>query len=302
MYLLASFVLSFINDHYLAGNPAYGAKEASMISISFALLYAFALHPSAGHFPLRTDLRVARIIRAGSASILPAALLLVSLFLIRIDYAFGLVGIIVAVIGYTLRNALNQVSYIARGEILQKERSELQTIAWNDSLTGLANRLYLDQNLIQIARPNHPLLMPLSVLMIDIDYFKLLNDRYGHPTGDACLRAVADALKGAMARPADILARYGGEEFLAVMVGADGSGALRVAERLRHAVEALNIENLGSPLNRVTVSVGTATALVGDKTGAVGLIAAADRTLYEAKRAGRNQIRGIVLPQVKPFA
>jgi diguanylate cyclase (GGDEF)-like protein len=133
--------------------------------------------------------------------------------------------------------------------------------------------------------------------MIDIDHFKLLNDRFGHPAGDACLRAVAQALRRALVRPGDVLARYGGEEFIALLHEADAAGALVVAERLRAAVEALGLEHPDSAARVVTVSIGAASAATLGEGTAASLIAAADASLYEAKCGGRNQVRGFKSPR-----
>ena len=113
-----------------------------------------------------------------------------------------------------LRSTVVQVRGIERGDRLQRDRSELQAIAWTDALTGIANRRYLDHALGGAVSHQRAAGQPLSVLMIDIDHFKRLNDRFGHPAGDACLRAVAQglravaqALRQALVRPGDVLAR-----------------------------------------------------------------------------------------------
>jgi diguanylate cyclase (GGDEF)-like protein len=125
--------------------------------------------------------------------------------------------------------------------------------------------------------------------MIDVDFFKALNDSYGHPAGDACLRRIGEALAGAAGRRGDVLGRYGGEEFALVMPGASLQAGLVVAERLRLAVESLAVPNTGSPQGVVTVSVGVASAVAGEKP-LDALLATADSALYEAKRRGRNQV------------
>lgn len=287
--------LIFYNNHFVAGDPAFGPEQSSVINVTFALLAGLALYRSDSVATPRPDPGITRMIRSASPMLLAGALLLVSLFLIRVDYPVGTAGILIAVLGYTLRIALNQVSHIERGDILQRERSELQMIAWTDALTGLANRHYLEQKLIQIALPGQLLREQLSVLMVDIDHFKMLNDAYGHPAGDACLRSVAEVLQRSMVRPGDLIARYGGEEFIALIHNADSAGGLIVAERLRTAVEALRIENAGAPLGILTVSVGVASATKEYRDGARGLVDAADKALYDAKHAGRNQVRGLVI-------
>lgn len=134
----------------------------------------------------------------------------------------------------------------------------------------------------------------MAILMIDIDHFKLLNDRYGHPAGDACLREVAGVLQRNLVRPDDVLARYGGEEFIAMLLGIDLAGAQVVAERLRLAVKELHIENSGSPLGIVTISVGVSCAILEGDVLPERLVEAADRALYEAKCAGQDRTRAQV--------
>jgi diguanylate cyclase (GGDEF)-like protein len=127
--------------------------------------------------------------------------------------------------------------------------------------------------------------------MIDIDHFKLLNDRYGHPVGDGCLREVARALQRALVRPDDVLARYGGEEFIVLLRDSPAASAQVVAERLRASVQDLRIQNAGSPERVVTVSIGVASAELTDEAVAARLVEDADRALYEAKCAGRNLVK-----------
>ncbi len=128
--------------------------------------------------------------------------------------------------------------------------------------------------------------------MIDIDHFKLLNDRYGHPVGDGCLRDVARALQRALVGPEGVLARYGGEEFIVLLRDTPAAGAQVVAERLRATVQNLRIENLDCPERVVTISIGVACAgELTDEAAASRLVEDADRALYEAKCAGRNRVR-----------
>jgi diguanylate cyclase (GGDEF)-like protein len=128
----------------------------------------------------------------------------------------------------------------------------------------------------------------LSLLLIDIDRFKLLNDRYGHPSGDAVLRKVADAINDAV-RSFDVVARYGGEEFAVVLPETDEEGALQVAERVRQAVVDTVAAPKPGPRRRITVSIGSATA-PSDGSNPAELIAAADDALYRAKDMGRNRV------------
>lgn len=155
-----------------------------------------------------------------------------------------------------------------------------------DALTGLPNRRYFDE-LISIARPDRRAGDELGILMIDIDRFKSLNDRYGHATGDTVLRAVAGAIY-TMVRAEDTPARFGGEEFAVILRRASASQAAEVAERVRAAVAALSPQRLGIEYP-VTVSVGVAVAS-SREAPIPSLIEQADRALYLAKRRGRDRV------------
>jgi len=133
---------------------------------------------------------------------------------------------------------------------------------------------------------------PLSLLMIDIDFFKQFNDHYGHAGGDACLQQVAQAMAQSLKRPADLLARFGGEEFVVLLPQTDAPGAALIAQRLCSAVAAQGLAHAHSGVAPVvTVSVGCATRLPGDATAtAAALLASADKQLYRAKTEGRNRV------------
>jgi len=171
---------------------------------------------------------------------------------------------------------------------------ELAVQAVTDPLTRLANRRRFDEALGQewrrAARERHAL----SMMMIDVDRFKLYNDCYGHQQGDQCLRAVAAAVADAARRAGDVAARYGGEEFAILLPGAEAASVVTLAEALRASVLALGLEHAGNPDGRViTVSIGVATVNPvpdGDRNRPEDLIAAADAALYAAKHAGRNRV------------
>lgn len=297
IYALAYMALMFVNNHFIASNPDFGPRENSVITLAFAVLAALALRTAPPSRPLAEPSSARRAVlirgvRAGSPILLAGALLIVSLFLIRVDYAFGAAGILIAVVGQGLRSTVSQVRSLERSDVLRRERTEYQTIAWTDAVTGVPNRHFLDQALETARRGERRARQPLAVLMIDIDDFKRFNDRFGHPAGDACLREVAHVLLNTLVRPGDVFARYGGEEFVALLREADLSGARIVAERLRAAVEALRIENPDSAAGVVTISVGVASATLDQDTTAASLVGAADKALYEAKCAGRNRVSG----------
>jgi diguanylate cyclase (GGDEF)-like protein/PAS domain S-box-containing protein len=172
---------------------------------------------------------------------------------------------------------------------------QIRRMAATDGLTGLANRRHFDEVADREWRRCDREGVPLSVLMIDADRFKLFNDRYGHLAGDACLCAIASQLAAAARRPGDLAARYGGEEFVLLMPNTNSEGATCIAEMIRELVLSLAIPHESSPaLGVVTVSIGAATGWPRDPgvgPGSVAaLLAAADAALYLAKSRGRNQV------------
>jgi len=174
---------------------------------------------------------------------------------------------------------------------LESANVRLEVLAAHDGLTGLMNRRSLDAELARRSESASRLGEPLAALMIDIDFFKPYNDRYGHQAGDECLVAVAAAIKGALERPQDSAARYGGEEFVALLPGTDAEGARLVAERVRAAVEALSIPHEASlAASAVSVSVGFASIVPGDGHRLTRLVDLADEALYRAKNGGRNRV------------
>ena len=173
---------------------------------------------------------------------------------------------------------------------LQKSNAELQKLTCQDGLTGIANRRRFDDFIRKECLRSAREATPISLVLIDIDYFKLYNDNYGHLKGDECLQKVAETLEHAVQRPADIVARYGGEEFAVVLPNTNAHGAIKIADALRHAIESLELPHAYSPLcNIVTISMGIACKVASEKSSPADLIEMADEALYEAKNAGRNQ-------------
>ncbi|MFO0754266.1 MAG: response regulator [Thermodesulfovibrionales bacterium] len=167
----------------------------------------------------------------------------------------------------------------------------LQRIASTDSLTGISNRRHFDRVFPDEWRRAEREREPLSVIMIDIDFFKAYNDTYGHQAGDDCLRKVAAALRSSLRRPGDLVARYGGEEFVAVLPGVDRKGAAGVAAGMQEKVAALRIPHEQSSVSRwVSISLGVATAVPDRHLPPEDLLERADRSVYAAKQKGRNRV------------
>ena len=187
---------------------------------------------------------------------------------------------------------IQQAEIIAkRTSDLKKANQELQRLATVDSLTGVANRrrfdTYLQREWRRMAREKQTL----SLILGDVDYFKLYNDKYGHPRGDDCLSEVAGAISSTVKRPADLVARYGGEEFAVILPNTSAQGAVNVAESIRVAVKQLKIKHALSTVSPyVSLTLGIASMIPKLELSPESLVAAADKALYEAKTQGRDRI------------
>ncbi len=174
---------------------------------------------------------------------------------------------------------------------LKAQADQLRALAYLDGLTGVANRRYFDQHLDAEWTRSQRHHMPLSLILLDIDFFKTYNDHLGHIAGDQCLKAVAGALQALPKRGHDFVARYGGEEFVVLLADCDLPCALRKAAALQEAVAQLGIQHPASAVSEVvTISLGVASTVAGAAHTAGELLDAADRQLYAAKQAGRNRI------------
>lgn len=171
---------------------------------------------------------------------------------------------------------------------LEVANAELMRLSATDSLTQLANRRSFDRLLDEEIRRARRAGSPLSVLLADIDHFKRVNDTYGHPFGDECLRQVAAVLAGHCQRAGDVAARYGGEEFVVLLPGLDAERAVALAESIRCAIAQLQLQH-GGQMVALTVSLGVAT-LTPSLSAPADLLAAADAALYQAKNAGRDRV------------
>jgi diguanylate cyclase (GGDEF)-like protein/PAS domain S-box-containing protein len=167
----------------------------------------------------------------------------------------------------------------------------LEAQASIDALTGIANRRRFDEALRTEWRRAARNIMPLSLLIFDVDHFKNYNDQYGHGAGDDCLRHIGEALQRAELRPGDFVARYGGEEFAVILPSCHSAGARAIAERIRGVIEGLQIRHEHSSCaSVVTVSIGCATQKPAQGGDVSGLFLAADMALYRAKQEGRNRV------------
>lgn len=179
---------------------------------------------------------------------------------------------------------------------LKAQTDLLRQMVFIDGLTGVANRRCFDERLGTEWRRAARTSSPLALLMLDVDHFKRYNDRYGHQSGDDCLRQVASAIRSGLLRPGDLVARYGGEEFACILPGTDFDGALAVGTGIETRVRGLQIEHADSEVcDAVTVSIGVAMCLPQPDGDPARLLALADAQLYRAKHSGRGRACGAAL-------
>jgi diguanylate cyclase (GGDEF)-like protein len=209
----------------------------------------------------------------------------------------GFAAVVSALLIYTFRATILQTRLRQVQESLNDSERNLRLLnsklheqSLIDPLTQIANRRRFEQ--VLEVEWNRALRSgwPISVIMLDIDHFKSLNDRYGHLRGDECLTAVAQMLGRDLRRGGELLARYGGEEFVAVLPNVDVEGAMLTAEAMRTRVHQIGIENHGSPLGRLTISVGVCSVVPVAGLPREKLVDAADTALYRAKSGGRNRV------------
>lgn len=182
---------------------------------------------------------------------------------------------------------------------LNVANKELQLLSATDGLTGLSNRRMYDELSLREWRRCERAKKSFALVMVDVDYFKLYNDHYGHQAGDECLKAVAIQMRRAAPRASDVVARYGGEEFVFALGETDMGGAKWVANHLRQRISDLKIPHPVSALRHVTVSCGVASVMPSDQVSLEKLLQTADYALYQAKEQGRNRVVGTEYGHVK---
>ncbi len=284
--------------------------------ITFAIIYAFYVSAclwQQGH-------RIARFVTIAWGSLLASGLLLLLSVAgviqgsVLIDSAVPICAILeVSLLSIALGDRINQEknakmfvqqaltetqrqanstlerSVLERTKELEIANQKLTLINTLDPLTGLKNRRFFSDHLVQEYKRAHRSEEPIAVFMIDIDHFKNVNDTYGHQAGDECIIAVAKAIVSIVKRPSDAIARYGGEEFSIILPNTPFGGAASVAEGIRAAVEGLNVTFDEKDI-LLTVSIGIHSAVPSTHADGEDAIAFADKALYQAKEAGRNRV------------
>lgn len=267
------------------------------LMVAIAVFTAPICREDESHPPL---LRHQQIIVHTMPVLVTAVVTVMGALLVPYRLPIGLTAVLVGLGSYSLRNTLLETRYIAvhrklkdSEAALQQAIQRFQELSYIDPLTKVANRRQFEEKFA--IEWNRALRrgFPITLLMMDLDHFKLLNDSYGHMRGDDCLMIAAQTLATHLRRSGELVARYGGEEFAAILPDVDLAEAAEIAESMRSSVEELEIENAGSPSGQLTLSIGAATCLPNSEMTVSDLILTADQALYAAKQAGRNRVRAI---------
>ena len=220
-----------------------------------------------------------------------ASLLGLGFVIMREHFYLAAAALFVALAVHALRSATLQSRYMQSESELRAALDQLEKLSLTDGLTGIANRRCFDQTLQLEWQRNSRHGTQVALLIIDIDFFKSINDELGHPYGDACLIKIAAALHSALPRASDLVARYGGEEFAAILPVTGQPGALAVAQKMQEAIAAAAVSHAPTRGGKLTASIGLALSTAGGSGHAPEqLLAAADQALYRAKHNGRNRI------------
>ncbi len=246
--------------------PAFGLGGACTLSISSEIRI---LYPTLMFVPCLCVL----IYQGGTDNLLIAALMTFSML-----YIFS-----------SSRSSHNDYWEAITNHMVAEERAELmEKLSTTDPLTQLKNRMYFDNEYAREWKRSSRLKSALSVIMVDLDHFKKINDNHGHMFGDECLRQVSATISNEVMRPSDCVARYGGEEFVILLPNTDETGAAIIAERILKAVRHIKLKASGEPVS-LTCSIGGATVVPNFREDKAELIRRADTALYHAKNSGRNR-------------
>lgn len=294
-YLWVYAICASVYNHLFA---VYASAGPSDVVPDLPFLY---LALAAGFFQFSADSNVpgprrnafALFTNNARPVVLGLALVALSLLVGRQHFALATGMILGAFVIYGMRSAVLQNHLLEAQQELEQARDRLEQLALMDGLTGVANRRCFDQRFELEWNRAHRAKSALSLLLIDIDRFKALNDTYGHLMGDECLIQVAKTLERVLNRSSDLFARYGGEEFVVLLPETDARGARNVAERLQSTLAQTS--PIGNIEHQVTLSIGGTTWTGQRDAGAEAFMEAADRALYQAKQNGRNRIEYVSL-------
>jgi len=233
-----------------------------------------------------------------SPILITLALLALGMDVLREHFRLGAGAICVALAVYGVRTTILQLKYREVQQELQAARDRLEEMSLQDALTGIANRRCFDRAIESEWHRAMRTQNPMALLMLDLDHFKQVNDRFGHPYGDRCLIQIASALRAVASRSGDLVARYGGEEFAVILPSTTGEAAEMLAIQMQSAVRALEIATGSQNGIFVSISIGISTFCYPEPGSPELLIEAADRALYRAKNSGRDRIEKAAMAEL----
>lgn len=297
LYVLSVFLLNFLWWTYITPDLA---SRIVVLSLTMTFFFAQALYIVLNHVPLMLGKQEWSLVVALAMSTFASAFraIITQLSINKVEFinnseaihSTGALLIILSVISSTL-SILILNSHRMEND-LKKANIKIEKLANLDELSSIFNRRYFNNKLKQEFKRHQRTSSPISLIMLDIDCFKLYNDTYGHLCGDECIKSVADILSKAGARPSDITARYGGEEFVLLLPETDSNGAYIIAERIQEKLKNKSIPHKTSTVTDiVTLTIGISTMIPTKSTPPEMLVRYADQSLYEGKKKGKNQIQ-----------
>ena len=287
---LIAAVGTFIHNVYLLHNPKETLTGIPSLLVGFLVNVLILQHPPENGSALtaRNHGLLADIINIASPALPSVVLFTLGLIIENTYPALAHAALLAAFILFVVRSTFYQRSFEILQRDLESARARMEELSFTDALTGVANRRAIEKALDSEWQHGIRSGSPLSFLLIDVDFFKTINDHDGHRAGDEYLTAIAGTLAAAIRRSIDLAGRYGGDEFAVILPSTDRAAAEHVAENICNAVRLLYLRNGSSPTGFATVSVGVATCAAFNELTPADLLIAADQALYEAKEAGRN--------------
>ncbi|RXH57493.1 GGDEF domain-containing protein [Granulicella sibirica] len=293
-----ALAITFVNRVLLHRAHVFGGSPLLVISDLPVLWMAVAASRPSKVVTSSGTVHRDSFVDAGSSFLFPFSVFLMAASIVPVHLYLGMGFVTLTFVLYAVRATILQTRYLAVQEELRKANERSRDQALQDGLTGIPNRRNFDQTLDREWRRAQRTNQPLSLLMIDVDHFKQLNDSLGHPTGDSCLRQLASLFRTRLGREQDFAARYGGEEFTILLMDTGIEGARTVAEGLRRTVSQYEFTHMGRPCGEITISIGVATKVPTLEEASSTLVELADEALYSAKNNGRNRVE----VQVKEMA
>jgi diguanylate cyclase (GGDEF)-like protein len=300
LYLWIGVPIGIWTNHFLVNTWVAPPASATFTLSDLCLLAYIAAVPLLGNTeaPQEPGRRLV-FLRLAASAFLPLFGILASMLLAVAGHhpVLGIATGVISLALYGIRSTYGQFELLSVQWNLQAINERLEVLSQRDPLTGLYNRRWFSERFALEWRRAQLGQLPISLLMLDVDHFKLFNDTQGHTEGDACLQTVSTLLAEQLHRGADALVRYGGEEFVALLPNTDSDGAHQVVQKVMSSLAELRLPHPASPFGEITVSIGGVTWRAPDvESTPEQMILLADAALYQAKERGRNCVHLVNVP------